>query len=164
MSRDRFLDIISLMRFDDLNTREERRSSDKLAAFREVFTKFVEHCKESFKCHSHLTVDEQLVSFRGKCPFRVYMKSKPAKYGIKIWALVHATITYAANLQIYTGKDGNKPEKDQGKRVVLDLVSFLKTGYGITTDNFFTSVPLAKQLLDRQITLCGTLRKNKQDI
>ncbi|XP_072384260.1 uncharacterized protein [Diabrotica undecimpunctata] len=40
MSRDRFLDLISLMRFDDLNIREERRSSDKLAAFREVFTKF----------------------------------------------------------------------------------------------------------------------------
>ncbi|CAH1980345.1 unnamed protein product [Acanthoscelides obtectus] len=35
-----------------------------------------------------------------------------------------------------TGKEGNKPEKGQGQRVVLDLVNHLSTGYGITTDNF----------------------------
>jgi hypothetical protein len=33
-----------------------------------------------------MTVDEQIVAFRGKCPMRQYMKSKPAKYGINFWA------------------------------------------------------------------------------
>ncbi len=32
----------------------------------------------------HITVGECLVPFRGR--FRQYMPSKPAKYGIKIWA------------------------------------------------------------------------------
>ena len=164
MSRDRFVSIIRFIRFDDFTTRIERRKLDKLAPFRNVFEKFVAHCKENYLPNSHLTVDEQLVAFRGKCPFRVYMKSKPAKYGIKIWALVDNDSTYALNLQIYTGKEGNKPEKDQGKRVVLDLVEGIGTGYGITTDNFFTSIPLASELLNRKLTLCGTMRKNKQDI
>lgn len=164
MARDRFVSILRFIRFDDLTTRTNRRKLDKLAAFRNVFEKFVGHCKEHYIPNAHLTVDEQLVAFRGKCPFRVYMKSKPAKYGIKIWALVDNDSTYALNLQVYTGKVGNKPEKDQGKRVVLDLVKDLEGGYGITTDNFFTSIPLANELWDRKLTLCGTMRKNKQDI
>lgn len=116
MSRDRFLELIWFMRFDDLSTRVERRGIDKLAAFREVFEIFVGHCKESYYPSSHLTIDEQLVGFRGKCPFRVYMKSKPAKYGIKIWALVDANAVFATNLQIYTGKEGNKAEKTRQAR------------------------------------------------
>ena len=32
----------------------------------------------------YMTVDKQLVPFRGNFPFRQYMKSKPVKYGIKI--------------------------------------------------------------------------------
>lgn len=43
----------------------------------------------------------------------------------------------------------------------MDLVNHLSSGYGITTDNFFTSIELANKLLDRNLTLCGTLRKNK---
>ncbi|KAB0805100.1 hypothetical protein PPYR_02070 [Photinus pyralis] len=37
----------------------------------------------------------------------------------------------------------------------------LQQGYGITTDNFFTSLELANKLLMKKLTLCGTLRKNK---
>lgn len=59
------------------------------------------------------------------------------------------------------GKEGDRPEKGQGQRVVLDMVSHLGQGYGITTDNFFTSLELADKLLEKNITLCGTLRRNK---
>lgn len=59
------------------------------------------------------------------------------------------------------GKVGNKPEKGQGERVVLELSDYLSQGYGITTDNFFTSLQLSQKLLDKKLTLCGTLRKNK---
>lgn len=164
MSRNRFSKILAYMRFDDLTTRDVRRENDKLAAMREIFEMFVRHCKENYTPGLHLTVDEQLIAFRGKCPFRVYMKSKPAKYGLKLWAVVDCESTYAWNLQVYTGREGNTAEKQQGKRVVLDLTEDIQPGRGITTDNFFTSVPLAKALYERGLTLCGTLRKNKADI
>jgi hypothetical protein len=44
----------------------------------------------------------------------------------------------------------------------------LKPLYGssrnVTIDNFFTSVPLAKELQTKNLTLIGTLRKNKPEI
>ena len=37
-----------------------------------------------------MTVDKQLVCFRGRCPFRQHIPSKPGKYGIKVWAICEA--------------------------------------------------------------------------
>ncbi|KAG5888962.1 hypothetical protein JTB14_026788 [Gonioctena quinquepunctata] len=112
---------------------------------------------------SHMTVDEQLLSFRGRAPFRVYMKSKPDKNGIKLWALCDAANTYTHNLQVYLGKQNITVEKNQGERVVLNMVEHLSDGYGIgiTTDNFFTYKSLGDKLLAKHFTLCGTVRKNK---
>jgi len=38
------------------------------------------------------------------------------------------------------------------------------TGRNVTTDNFFTSVPLARDLLKKKLSLLGTLRKNKGEL
>lgn len=55
-------------------------------------------------------------------------------------------------MQVYTGKMNSEPEKNQGKRVVLDMVDGLSPGYGIMADNFFffTSVAVSKKLLKQQ--------------
>ncbi|XP_045548081.1 piggyBac transposable element-derived protein 4-like [Salmo salar] len=72
-------------------------------------------------------MDEQLVPFRGRCPFRHYMPSKPAKYGIKIRVPCDAQSSYAWKMQVYTGKPTSGcPEKNQGMRVVLDVTDGLK--------------------------------------
>lgn len=161
MSRDRFRALTRFLRFDDLHTREERKILDKLAPIRHIFDIFVQNLKLMMYPGTHMTVDEQLLSFRGRAPFRVYMKSKPDKYGIKVWAMCDVTNSYTHNLQIYLGKQNNIVERNQGERVVLDMVEHLQGGYGITTDNFFTSKSLADKLLARNLTLCGTVRKNK---
>ncbi|KAG5883996.1 hypothetical protein JTB14_006657 [Gonioctena quinquepunctata] len=82
MSRDRFVALTKCIRFDDMATRAERRAVDKLAPIRCIFDMFVENFKRMMYSGSHMTVDEQLLRFRGRAPFRVYMKSKPDKYGI----------------------------------------------------------------------------------
>jgi len=112
MARNRFAHILQFIRFDDKSTRVQRKANDKLAAIREVWDRFVENCKKLFEPSEVMTVDEQLVAFRGKCPMRQYMKSKPAKYGIKVWAAADVKTSYLYNLQVYTGKlPGNAPEK-----------------------------------------------------
>ena len=100
----------------------------------------------------------------GNCPFRIYMPSKPNPYGIKIWVLSDVNTKYTWNLQVYVGKTGTAPERNQGKRVVLDLIDGLKSGRGITTDNFSTSYDLAQELLNKNFTLVGTLRKIRKEI
>jgi len=113
-----------------------------------------------------MTVDEQIVAFRGKCPMGQCMKSKPAKYGNKVWAAADVKTSYLYNLLVYTGKlPGNAPEKNLGHRVVCDFMEPLfGTGRGVTTDNFFPSLPNAEILLQKNITMTGTLRAKKRDI
>ena len=126
-----------VIRFDDRETRQGRRQSDKLAAIRDVWDKWVQRLPLLYNPGPYVTVDECLVAFRGRCPFRQYIPSKPAKYGIKIWAACDAQSSYAWNMQVYTGKSpGEAPEKNQGMRVVLDMAKGLN-GRNITCDNFF---------------------------
>lgn len=55
---------------------------------------------------------------------------------------------------VYRKNGGGEVERNQGYRVVNDLVEpYHGTWRGITTDNFFTSVPLAQCLLSKNLTL-----------
>ena len=68
--------------------------------------------------------------------------------------------------QVYIGREeGQNREVNQGQRVVLDLVTGLeKSGRNVTCDNFFTSISLARELAKRQMTVFGTIRKNKGEL
>lgn len=114
-----------------------------------------------FNPGTDVTVDERLVPFRGRCGFKQYIPSKPGKYGLKILVACDAQTSYTWNMQMYTGKpvDG-QPEKNQGRRVVLEVTEGLR-GHTITCDNFFTSYGLGQELLRRKLAMVGTVRKNK---
>lgn len=162
MARNRFTELLRYLRFD---CRSERNSQDKFAPLRQIFEEIVTKFRANFSSGSELTVDEQLVSFRGRCPFKMFIPSKPGRYGIKLWALCDSKTYYCLNLQPYVGRVGDVPERGQGQRVVLQLTDFL-TGSGrhIYMDNFFTSLSLARSLLGRQITMTGTIRRNKTEL
>jgi len=72
--------------------------------------------------NEHTTIDEQLVVFRGKCPFHVFIKSKPGKYGMKLWVAADAKNFYACSMQVYAGKSGGVREKKQDLQVIKDMV------------------------------------------
>nr|XP_046164109.1 piggyBac transposable element-derived protein 4-like [Oncorhynchus gorbuscha] len=153
-----------LLRFDDRQSRAARLATDKLAAIREVWDLWEARLPALYNPGPDVTVDEQLVPFRGRCPFRQYIPSKPAKYGIKSWVACDAKSSYAWKMQVYTGKAaGAGPEKNQGMRVVLDLTTGL-SGRNVTCDNFFTSYDLGQRLLERNLTMVGTVRKNKAEL
>ena len=68
-------------------------------------------------------------------------------------------------MEVYLGKHGNAPEKNQGQRVVKEMTNIWKNSDGcVTTDNFFTDIILAEKLLENNIFLGETVRKNKRDI
>ena len=90
---------------------------------------------------------------------------KPDKYGLKIWILSDSSTAYVQNAQIYLGKTGNLPEVGLAQRVVHDLSRPLEgSGRNITCDNFFTSIPLAQSLLQKKLTILGTIRSNKRQL
>lgn len=151
MSVQRFYFIQSSLRFDDKSTRAERQDLDNLAPVREIFEKFVKQCKKMYSPGENCTIDEMLVAFRGRCKFRQYIPSKPAKYGIKIFALVDSKVFYITNLEIYAGKQPDGPFSVSNKP--LDVVNRIvspvsKTHRNLTFDNWFTSYELVSHLLN----------------
>ena len=116
MSLKRFKHISTVRRFDDKVSRTARRQKNKLAPICDIFDLLVEKLSKNFVPYANITIDEQLVDFGGRCAFRVFMKSKPAKYGLKLWILCHSATSYALILQFYTGKAGSRPEQNQGEQ------------------------------------------------
>ncbi|KAJ4431080.1 hypothetical protein ANN_19675 [Periplaneta americana] len=90
--------------FDDKEKRQERRENDYFAPIRELWEEFVQNCRTCYKPGHFITVDEQLLGFRGRCPFRMYIPNKPNKYGIKIVMACDKKTKYMVDASPYFGK------------------------------------------------------------
>lgn len=163
MSRDRFKQILRFIRFDNPTTRPARVGIDKAAAISDIWLILNRNLLRLYRANEHLTVDEQLFPYRGRTKFTQYIPSKPAKYGIKVFWVCDAITFYPCQGSIYTGRlAGNERRVNIGEKTVMSLCQHYKnSGRNITTDNFFTSLPLARALKSDGLTLVGTLRKNK---
>lgn len=164
-SENRFRFLLRSIRFDDINTRAERNAFDKLAPIREILLSFSTNSQSSFNLGEYVTIDEILVAFRGRCSFIQYMAQKPAKYGLKIYALCDARMFYTYDLDVYCGKQNSGPNIISNKPydVVVRLVKSIQgTNRNVTTDNYFTSYLLAEYLLSVRLTFLGTMKKNKK--
>jgi hypothetical protein len=170
MTLARFRELLRHLRFDDRNTREQRASEDKLAPIRDVWDMFQCQLSAVYRPSPFLTVDEQLVPTRGRCSFKQYIPSKPNKYGVKVFWICDSANSYPLKGEIYIGRQPNATLEESRMfnkpfHLVKRLIEPWKgSGRNITCDNYFTSVPLACDLLAMNTTLVGTLRKNKADI
>lgn len=90
-----------------------------------------------------------------------------------MYTLVSRTFHQLCTFRLYSnnycisisGKVDKTPEIGQGKRVVLQLTEpYIGSGRRVVFDNFFTSIPLCEELVERNLPCIGTLRKNKREI
>ena len=77
--RNRFKEIVACLRFDNCDTRLQRRQTDKFAPFRCIWKRFIEKCFKYYAASAYVTIDEQLIPIRGRCGFRQSMPKKPEK-------------------------------------------------------------------------------------
>ena len=162
----RFEFLLRMIRFDDKTMRAARRETDKFAPIREVWEDFISKCTQYYSPTSDCTIDEQLLSFRGRCPFKVYNCAKPDKYGMKIVMLNDSRTFYMHTAEPYVGTVQKENAESVPSYYIRKLSEPLHgSGRNITCDNWFSSVEIFDTMLSEySMTMVGTLRKNKLQI
>ena len=167
MPRNKFQFIMKHLRFDDQSTRAERRTYDKFCPIRDIWIRLIENSQAAYNPTFHLTVDEQLFPMKSRCPFIQFIPTKPDKYGVKFWILCDAEKRYIFNGYPYLGKVETEDRNgvQLGEFVTMKLLEpYYKGGYSVSTDYFFTSLKLSNRLLAKNITLVGTMKRNRREI
>ncbi|XP_028968650.1 piggyBac transposable element-derived protein 4-like [Galendromus occidentalis] len=160
MSRNRFQLLLRFIHFSD---NEEADIADRSNKFIKILTLLQDKFCEAINPGEKLTIDETMIPFRGRLSFLQYMPGKSHKYGVKVFKLCNPD-GYTFRMRVYTGKsDGISKSLPSG--IVQELAEpYLDAGRTLTADNYFTSVPLAKNLLRRKTHFLGTLRSNRKHL
>ena len=169
MSLLRFKFILAHLCFDDEETRPQRWQNDRFAAFRDFF----EICNDRFSRmlvpEDYLTIDETLYPLRTHIAFKQYNPDKPAKYGVLFKSINCARYPYTYQSHVYSGKPAGQPNEfyiSGTDNYIKYLVSRLLEnqplrGRNISMDRLYSSIPIARWLLEHNITMLGTLKSNR---
>lgn len=161
LSRNRWEQIKSKLHFND-NT--QHNNEDKLFKIRPFIDAIVNNFKAT-PMTEKLCVDEQMIPFKGRHQLKVYLKSKPKKWGYKAFVLCGSDgIVY--NWELYSGAvalDPYLPDVGVSGNVVLRLSKVIPRNYfhKIYFDNWFNSLKLQVELHKIGIHCLGTVRNNR---
>ena len=163
---DWFYLILKFLHFDNNNdpaydaNNENRDGLHKLHPFSEMARN---RCKRVYQPGKCLSVDESLVLFKGRLHIKQYIRTKQARFGIKLYELSTSN-GVTLDLVVYCGKgafyndDEHMPTTEWIPVVLME--PFLNKGHILFTDNYYTSLSLATHLLENLIHLCGIVRSN----
>ena len=88
MARDHFSQILRVLCLNYKIAKNQQRSTDKLAPIRDVFGSIITRFHMAYTPNEHITTDKQVVVFRGKCPFHMFIKpnqeSMGSNYGLPL--------------------------------------------------------------------------------
>lgn len=135
----------------------------------------IDHANSVFRHHyiphQELSIDESLVGTKNHTQLLQYLPNKHHhRWGVKLWMLCDSISHYCLAFSIYKGAR-TEDDKEEIKKfglahtVVMKLMkmgNYLKKGYHIFMDNFFTSIPLASSLYKLQTFITGTIRRNRK--
>ena len=82
-----------------------------------------------------------MIGTKCRLSFRVYIKNKPTKWGVKVFVVCDAETGYILNFEIYTGYV-DLPDDGNGAtyHVVIRLLEdYLDQGHCVFMDNYYTS-------------------------
>lgn len=162
MTRDRYLLILSCIHYANNETADLTNRLYKI----EPLLSILLNNFQTVLCPGRvLVIDESMVPFRGRLHFRQYIPNKSHKYGVKLYKLCTSN-GYTFNVKVYAGKGDTNPELGHSQSVVLKLLEPIEERKGriLFADNFYSSIPLCKELYREQLLYCGTLRSNRKGI
>jgi hypothetical protein len=111
-----------------------------------------------------MTVDELIIPYKGRyCQIRQFLRNKPIRFGIKVWAPTSSASRFVTDVSIYEEK-GSMANLEEGFMydVVMNLIKGLEHKWHIICmDNLFSSPRLFHDMLLLGLWATGTLRANR---
>lgn len=162
ISRDRFFELRNYLHFVDIH---HPNTNDKLWKIRPLIDPILNKC-QSLPRSKHMSIDEQMIPFSGRCEYRQYVPAKPNPLGLKNFVLA-ARDGLVLDFEIYVGKDTLPQDVMKnlglGAGIVEKLCRTIDGSCVLYTDRFFTSLKLAEHLLEKNkdIFLTGTVMTNR---
>ena len=123
--------------------------------------------KTSYTPSQYISIDESMISYKGRLSFLQYLPKKPHKWGLKAWVLADSENGYTWGWRLYTGKEDGERAVGLAQQVVLQLVEddrLKHKGYVVVTDSFYSSPTLFKELVARGFGACGTVRRDRRGL
>jgi hypothetical protein len=166
MSQTRFKEIKSTLRFDDYNSVPEEEKKDKAWKERKIFNMMKTKCREGMPSPGKfISVDNAMVKYFGRhCPIAKSMPANPIKRGFMFYCAVDSETKWVFDIDLSDSKYEGVFNESWGKsgQRVLDLLRPLSgEWYVVVLDRYYSSEPLAIELLRRRFYMLGTLRENR---
>ena len=167
MTRNRYKLLSSFLHFANNSARLERNDPefDALFKVRPVLKEVLPAWQDSYIPGRNLSIDESMVSFRGKIFFRQYIQSKHHRFGMKVFVLACSSTSYTYKWDVYTGGMYQYDRQvGQVYSVVNKLSENIPEGHILFLDSFYTSPKLCKDLYDHGLGVCGTVGQHRKDM
>lgn len=155
---------LSMSRFNAINKwiclydKTNFDGQDKLYKVRKLSDSVLEACQRNFGYEQELSIDESMISFKGRNKMKQYMPRKPTKWGFKVFVLAGAKTGYVYRCKIFTGLKEFSPE-----RVCCDLLEGMSNKH-VFMDNWYISIPVVERLLTQGIHTTGTIKKERKHL
>ncbi len=157
MSRDRFLQILRHMKFHDSSLKVLTSPENKLSVLMDAV---LQNSKVFYTPSSTLSLDESMVSFKGRHKDKVFMPSKPIRIGFKAFVVCEADTGFLLEWMMY-----NKDEGKRTKRIVntvQDLLGFnIYQSKVVYMDRYYSSKEVFLTLQEKGIYACGTIHPSR---
>lgn len=147
MSRNRFELLLRCWHFED--SIHLTSNTDRLLKIRRFVQLLAGTFRNSKTPGEYITVDETMVAFRGRIKFMQYIPGKRHKYGIKLFKVCDDD-GYTHDFIVYEGKNSREQIESPANIVMKLCHPYLGVGRSVVTDNYYTSVDLAQQLLQKK--------------
>ena len=151
---------MSFLKISNFRTEDK---TDKLSKAKFLLDYIRRKCRRLYQPEQNISIDERMVKNKGRYNFRMFMKDKPTKWGMKLWVLADSRTGYTYNFDVYEGKGTLAYFGSLAYQVVMRLLCDLfGQGYHLFVDNFYTSVDLFRDLVDKGVRACGTVLANRR--
>lgn len=164
MSLLRWQQIKRYLKISDPRSERDSKGPDWYAKLEPIYSDFLKASQRYYLPGRDVSIDEQLVVFKGRSRHSMLIPSKRAGKGFKIYSLCHDNyvIMFSSRASKISGLKRLPGFTDSSTMVAQIFRSLSNYGepdmYLVYTDNFFTNVKLFKHLKKHGLGACGTVK------